>query len=137
MTIVKFLEARIAEDEEAAKAARPGPWVLDEDEWRPEGPKIGDGALMVPTEGSAPCNDEIPEADSRHIARHDPDRVLRECAAKRAIVDDYAYACDRGVEDSDYDIGAQTGEAEVLGTAVRRLANVYSDHPDFNPSWSL
>lgn len=55
---------------------------------------------------------------AQHIARHDPARVLRECAAKRELVDAW------------HD---EHGGGHVLKT----LAAVYSDHPDYRQEWSL
>lgn len=61
MTIVEFLEARLAEDEQAALAAQNSvPWS---------------------------ANDQ--DVASRHLSRHLPARVLREVVAKRAILREY------------------------------------------------
>ncbi len=57
---------------------------------------------------------------SVHAARHDPTRVLAECAAKRAIIEQ--------AERSD------SGWWESIYVAI--LAAVYADHPDYDPSWA-
>jgi hypothetical protein len=66
-----------------------------------------------------------------HIARHDPARVLREVAAKRAILARY--------EERPANLGdsLQQGQ-ECMGLlyAMEALAAVYSDHPDYDPEWS-
>lgn len=88
--LIAFLNARLDEDEAEAKAAA--------------------NALNRHIE----CDPD----NAAHIARHDPARVLREVAAKRAIVERYAKAPDwAGGED------------------VRLLAAVWSDHPDYRQEW--
>jgi hypothetical protein len=63
-----------------------------------------------------------------------PDRVLREVAAKRELLDRYASAerSSAGTLSNDSDLYY----AEALEEAARILAAVYSDHPDFDPNWS-
>lgn len=126
MNIIDFIEARIAEDEQIAQAARPGPWI-DEHGTR-IGPKIGDGYLMVPESELAPCEDYIPNGDTTHIARHDPARALRQCKALRVTV--------RAIEEL-----VEDGEAPSLveQSTIRNLApiaSIWSDHPDYDTNWS-
>ena len=96
MTIVEFLTARLAEDEQDAVAATVGPWRHSPDKhWRKPGTTwfeeavfagpAGDGATCVA--GTGETDDPQSMADARHIARHDPARVLREVEAKRRILD--------------------------------------------------
>lgn len=60
-------------------------------------------------------------------------RVLRECAAKRAIVGTYAAVeANRNTEGS-----VQWHEERALLTSVRALATVYSDHPDYQEEWAV
>ena len=99
MTITEFLLARIAEDEEVARAALPIP-DLESPRWLPANLKRRFGIISGY------------EVD--HIARHDPSRVLRECAAKRAIIE-----------------AAEHGYLSY----VAPLAAVYSDHPDYREEW--
>lgn len=70
--------------------------------------------------------------DAAHIVRWDPTRALAEASAKRAIVNYYLMLCD------------QEKEAEVFGyhatglkVAIRKLAAVHQDHPDYNPAWEV
>lgn len=76
--LVEFLLARIAEDEEAARAAIKHPAPADADavyvHWSRRDTGWVPAASGEWTEGSA------------LLARHDPARVLTECAAKRQIV---------------------------------------------------
>jgi hypothetical protein len=64
---------------------------------------------------------------SLHMDRWSPDRALAECEAKRRIVEDWTSFSREG----DY------GRAMGLGHAVRALAAVYSDHPDYRDEWRL
>ena len=81
-------------------------------------------------------------AQREHIARNDPARVLREVAAKRAILAAHkhrfeghgdAFGCDTCHWDRDY--GMPLGVEWC--TTLRALAAVHSDHPDYDPSWDL
>lgn len=136
MNIVEFIEARIAEDEQIAQAARPGPWI-DERGTR-IGPKIGDEYLMVPESQLANCEDYIPEDDATHIARHDPARVLLECVAKRAILGIHTpvaggRAC-KGcgtVGVCDDWVAEDVNDCPIL----RAVAAIWSDHPDYQAGW--
>jgi hypothetical protein len=115
MTITEFLEARIAEDEAAARAAA---YVPDED---------------YPTEADNPWGEQSEFAGRggklfRHVLRHNPSRVLAECAAKRAIL-----AAQKNQEDNDDDM-AWIVASEVL---LKALAAVYSDHPNYQQEWAL
>jgi len=141
MNIIDFIEARIAEDEQIAQAARPGPWI-DEHGTR-IGPKIGDGYLMVPESELAPCEDYIPDGDTTHIARHDPERVQSRSAAIRTIIEDRLVL----LEQIDNEWGCchsanqiRRGECKdnPLGSdsAFRALAAIYRDHPDYDTTWS-
>ncbi|MFL1380021.1 MULTISPECIES: DUF6221 family protein [unclassified Nocardiopsis] len=114
MTIVDFLNARLDEDQAAARAAAPGPW-------KGENTKVFDNA-------GDPVADTGSPTTAEHITRHDPARVLREVALRRRIVrevDEYTrFSRDR-----------LAGEMsrQVLGA----LAGTYADHPDFNPDWAV
>ena len=137
MTLTEFLLARIAEDEAAAKAAASGEGGA---RWN---------AYFIPGEGiSLTVRNKAPEEweDVRHddttdfIARHDPARVLRECEAKRKIVEwhkpfdyvhpDYLPSCEGCWED-----GGEDGPPLWPCRNVRWAALPYSDHPDYNEEW--
>lgn len=145
MTITEFLEARIAEDEAEARAASPGPWKWDDE------PAMDEAFLYAPndeavlvayglhTQGFLECTDE----NRTHIARYDPSRVLAECAAKRAIIDEH------GLDDSstkDYCESCADWWNSELGEGpppvawpcptLRSVAAVYKDHPDYQQEWA-
>jgi uncharacterized protein DUF6221 len=68
-------------------------------------------------------------ADVLFVHHVDPARVLAWCAALRAVVDDAVYARDHWHD-----------EADGLLVAVKRLAALWAEHPDydpveFDPSW--
>ena len=95
MTIVEFLEARIAEDE--AKAA----------------------GLLANTQEGYDINDYA-------------ERMLAECAAKRAIIDQWEDLEGIGPLTG----GVDAGHALGIDAAVRALAAVYKDHPDYQQEWA-
>lgn len=135
-----FLEARIAEDEAVANEPHHRNWDLYPYWFRPNGED--------PTEGSVIAADRVPDgalsgliryitgpeeidlADATHMARHDPARILREVAAKRALV-------------ASHDIGRDPCEAHdamyesVPCDVILHLAAIYSDHPDYQKEWAL
>jgi hypothetical protein len=127
--LIAFVKARLDEDEAAAKAAHPGPWILEE-----EVGGFGPVAWI-----SVPFGHGMPNAKSgltsfaplgtqdaetmRHIARHDPARVLREVEAKRAILAAYAEADDIGESEA----------TAALWTVMCAFAKVWDDHPDYAP----
>lgn len=89
--LIAFIRARLDEDEAAAKSARPGPWDY-ETEVGGFGPV---GCVMMPLGNHKGTRTGLTAftplgtqdaATAAHIARHDPARVLREVAAKRAIL---------------------------------------------------
>lgn len=101
MDIVEFLEARIAEDEAAARLSSrhndPGVTFTNDDF----------GHLLV-----------------------GPERILRECEAKRAIIDDYKRF---RAEQRRMMNGWITKKESPIALA---LAAIWSDHPDFDLEWT-
>ena len=130
MTIVEFLLARIAEDEAVARSVIDGDF--SEGHWRWDSHRLQPyrSALVNDRDSVVlpPKNDDVyPSASvAVHIARHDPARVLAECAAKRAIVGHF--------DDPDYDSYPLN---EAKRTTLRSLAAVYADHPDCRQEWKL
>lgn len=64
----------------------------------------------------------------RHIARHDPARVLAEVDAKRRLVDLLV-----GVVRGDY---IDDGEPALATRMLPYLALPYASHPDYRPEWA-
>ena len=139
LTLTDFLLARIAEDEDVARAAitqdtqertyydgrtetliDTGIWHAGSssyDECRVEGT-----FMVIYDEGG-----HSPE-QATHIARHDPARVLAECEAKRQIVELHAEVEKAGAS------CAVCWEDYPCPT-LRILTSVYADHPDFREEW--
>lgn len=139
--ILAFVKARIAEDEQTALAAgETDPercWRFD-DERRTCKVIDGTGDTVVYDEGSPN------EGQAAHIVRHDPSRVLREVAAKRRML----AAVERwhdphpGLDCTNADDPWAPCELHAAATGrldpyvLKLLAGIWSDHPDYNPSWS-
>lgn len=144
--LAEFLLARIAEDEAVARAAidpdRPGihwHWVNSNDD-SPSVPRgqhadreyMTDPASLRTVEefptssvGNLPSfaishAEEVRSGPALHIARHDPARVLAECEAKRAIVEEATHP--------------QTSSVEGYNI-LRILAVAHADHPDYDEEW--
>ncbi|WP_253873361.1 DUF6221 family protein [Promicromonospora umidemergens] len=125
MTLIEFLEARIAEDEAAAQAV---------EQSAPSDPEL-----------RAAHQDQLGHSDAeltawwkrRETALHptgtwmvgvSPRRALAECEAKRAII---------GMHDAELDLPEQrrAGLEDGLRIAVRALALTYANHPDYDEEW--
>ncbi|MFD3654344.1 DUF6221 family protein [Streptomyces sp. NPDC058620] len=132
--LVQFLRDRLAEDEQVARAAM---WDELSDVWTARPPQaryeqyivadyLDDGVVVVTPENA--------DADGvgRHIARHDPARVLREVEAKRQLLDTFlpdAAGADEQIND-EWRAGS-TLAVDLLCL----LALPYTDHPDYRPEW--
>jgi hypothetical protein len=129
--LAAFIEARLAEDEAMAMAAAADVNRLaGRANWTSEARMVTDAE--DPDWAIADLSPFIDdECLARHIARHDPARVLREVAAKRAIVADHAPsevapdACRR----------CKGGMAFPCRT-IRHLAAAWSDHGDYRAEWA-
>lgn len=125
MGIVEFLEARIAEDEADAQAA-------------------DEGRLLTWSK-----NDHMVIVDSGFIQTFTPSRVLREVAAKRAVVVEHklvpaknvwgkstgGFGCELCDSTPDLDLGGIEIERSGGCKTLRTLAVIFSDHPDFDEEW--
>ena len=119
----EFLLARIAEDKRVATEAAE---ATGRQQWGP-----GD----LPSSG--PPNDGAAE----HVARHDPARVLAECAAKLRLV----LACRDTRPDMKF-LGARpegladfplspTDQHQLAAVTLALLALPYADHHDYRQEW--
>jgi hypothetical protein len=66
------------------------------------------------------------------MGEREGDRVLAECAAKRAIIEYHSMLLEQS-EHSDVAGYHATG----MRIATRALAAVYKDHPDYQQEWEL
>jgi hypothetical protein len=129
--LVAFAKARLDEDEAAARESHyEGQRWLTEEE----------GVYRWPGDELVHMADR--KADARHIARHDPARVLREVEAKRAILAEHPQVRCGGRTTRRDDVGCQNchdddGAQWYPGycATVRAFATVWSDHPDYRPEW--
>lgn len=127
MTLVEFLLARIAEDDETARRAPVAPWTVDPD------------GCCVRHSGHDAARDVAEMSDAaEHIARWDPARVLAECEAKRRIIElaDEATGLDMQV-DSEFRVAIrdETAQPYVGDSILRALALPYAVHPDYREEW--
>jgi hypothetical protein len=148
-TLTEFLEARLAEDQEAAEAAGRTPWTFKEVDWLDYGRWI-----IEDEEDETTVFRDVNGAyyAAVHAARHDPARVLREVSAKRAILEAHKVTV-RKEDRLPFDpyTGEPTEEqyeveCEICGwvdtdpttacLTLRHLAAAYSDHKDFREEWA-
>jgi|SoiMethySBSTD1v2_1073268.scaffolds.fasta_scaffold1599867_1 hypothetical protein len=100
--LVAFLLARLDEDEAAARTV-----LLDRE--------------FLPFESVVQAAD--------HGTRHGPLRVLREVAAKRAVVQKYRVGRHAQLD------GFPVGGLDVAAALIAALASVFVEHPDFDSEW--
>jgi len=166
MTLTDFLLARIADDEAVARAAVASLLIgapPETGEWRYQMDVITgmDGDELVShvvrdgshsDEGAWALAAEDPGADSKahHVARHDPARVLAECAAKRrvvalaAVMESMEYTIENeygslvqpsaGVE-FDEPVTAGDGDTYPSARLLQHLALPYASHADYDEAW--
>jgi hypothetical protein len=119
--LVAFLNARLDEDEEAAKASVMPEWMISES---------GEFGYIVAAVGTETTGESIADAWQEdvavHIARHDPARVLREVEAKRAML----------AELTRWPFDYRPGCNDPIRLFVHLLAAPYSDHPDWRAQWA-
>jgi hypothetical protein len=121
--LVAFLTARLDEDERVARAATAdnadGKWATGE-RWSVLNLEY-EGIHVFASDDPKPPNPDETDPTTVHMARHDPARVLADVAAKRAIM---------GLA-----VPGDIDQPEVYA-ALRYLAAVHADHPDYDPEWS-
>lgn len=124
MTITEFLLARIEEDEKVAREClEPKNLVPYSDDRIP---------AIKPEEWGDLVDNYLGGPMGTHCARHDPLRVLAECAAKRAII-----ALHRPIEQLWWpeqvpvEVCKMCDEERWECETILALASVYSLHPDY------
>jgi hypothetical protein len=124
--LIAFLRARLAEDEQVARAVedRSAPW---DGQWEADGADAArtfNGHVLFYGH-----NGPLKPGLVAHVVRHDPARVLREVAAKREVT--------RLAERAhDYHETFLNGFAGALEHALRLFALPYTDHPDYRQEWA-
>lgn len=146
--LITWLRAQLDEDERVALAAKSntGRWRWDHgfgamcnDKECPYGvlmdvaepDDVFAGTVVMEVHGY-----DVTEAwqGADHIARHDPARVLREVAAKRAILDEHDAAFERRQHHRD-DL-ASAGALLTMVRVVKTLAAPYSDREGYREEWT-
>lgn len=148
-TLVEFILARLDEDERVALAATPSPWRID-----PRHPNVILEPFPIDSVGMAGDRQrnlftgQISNrrgqsvSDARHIARHDPARVLAEVAAKRRMVDqtfryeakiDGEWGCVHTAEEIAAGRCTETPVDQIK--TLRLLALPFADHPEYREEW--
>ncbi|MFC5749721.1 DUF6221 family protein [Actinomadura rugatobispora] len=128
MDLVEFLRARLAKDEQIARACSGASWTAS-----PSGTVHLDPAGGGEPSGSGFVASVENGAYAEFIARYDPDRALQEVAARRRIVDDYekgAWVLEQGQRTE----AAEAAHAARLAV-LRLLALPYAHHPEYRQEW--
>ena len=136
MDLAEFLNARLAEAENMARAAyahhwavkltRDGPevWVVNDDRY----PEVA-GLVEVEARWR-------PDETAAHIAAWDPAHVLAWCAAVRAVVEIHTGDHECPVKDprprTTY---VHPDYVYANDPTLLPFARVWADHPDFDPAW--
>jgi hypothetical protein len=145
--LITWLRAQIDEDERVALATTGGDWevgpTFGAKDNRVYVKPIGFGIDTIGTCVIAGQVANMPEyrANAIHIARQDPDRTLREVAAKRRILDevvDEATSLDMSV-DGDRRVGSRDMVAEpyIGHILVKLMALPYAGQPGYREEWAL
>jgi hypothetical protein len=119
--IEQFIEARLVEDEQIARAAS----ETHGERWSP-GAAFGDDWDRVEGAGVMAIAYDMQEAAPPHIARHDPAHVLRQTVALRELLN---VAND---VDAMYSVAAEDAADGIRKT----IAAIWSDHPDYQQEWA-
>ena len=152
MSVAEFILARVAEDEAQAQRSLSGP--EDDGRWEVECPYV-DGGFEAREEHMAHFSHESEcvidghgiriydegghdRDQALHIAAHDPARTLVECAAYRAMAQDWL----TGLERQD-PLGRPLHLFDPTLSALlksherwlRALATIWSEHPDYDERW--
>jgi hypothetical protein len=129
--LIAFLNARLDEDEAAARAVQdnsdpwPGQWEADEHHRLRT---FNGWTLAVPgTPGG-----EFKPGVLAHIARHDPARVLRDVEADRRLLAEWQKAEADPAVDDQWNAGLAAG----LRLAVQIRAARHSGRPDYRQEWA-
>lgn len=152
-TLSEFLLARLAEDEAAASAVPPLTHNYDMGGNRQDERFTFDRTLPSSADGMGNWSEHRGSPTTReHFARHDPARVLADCAAKRRIVEihrmvkftdvsiglldvDVCCIC-HGMLDVDGDLEHVVNVQQPFPcSTIRALAAIYADSPEFREEW--
>lgn len=129
--LVEFYLARLAEREQVARAASPGPWSPDADGYEV---LAADGVTVA---GGFALSGPQLRATVQHIALNNPEQVLEDLAAKQRIVRQHTH----------YETEVLTADDEENVTlcrecmvdfpcdTLRLLALPFAAHPGYDEAW--
>jgi hypothetical protein len=119
-SLTDFLLARISEEEAQARELVPGRVDPENARWH--------------TESLAMAS--LDDRQRRYVANWAPPRVLAECEAKKRIVDLWEFANREASMGAEWPVKQLfDGRLSMIEAALRALAAVYADHPEFQPEW--
>ena len=118
-TLPEFILARVAEDEDMAWDAIEGDYKR-----RARWYEVDEDGDILPMLG---INGTWTLTSAEHAARHDPTRVLAQCAAIRAVVELHSY--------DDPDACYSCREVPPCLT-LRHLAAIWADHVEYRKEWA-
>ena len=142
-SLVDFLLSRIAEDEAVARAcaeAFPSPWdVVDRGHSATVKADAPNFWVVSAIDQEQETPGRWPGEHLEHIALHDPARVLAQCAAYKAIVEEHHKVRDQ-IELENLKRGPTWGCVCYGGwpcRTIRALASIWADHPAYEAEWGL
>ncbi|MGC5033063.1 DUF6221 family protein [Micromonospora sp. DT229] len=120
--LIAWLRQQLDDDERIATAARqaaPGTWAGMHRDVHAIDPQAGSTSHVLTADTGALAV---------HAARHHPDRVLRDVAANRRILDLYDVSTDEQLSPDGW---------ELMKHTVRALALTYADRPGYLDEWRV
>jgi hypothetical protein len=127
--LTAFVKARL--DEEEFEIKGPPGWRVEH--WTAV--RYGDNPSgrnwRIDADGGRCVVDGVPAPDAGYMVTYDPARMLREIAAKRAILARYERAAAVPASVSSFVRGQDRGYAEACLDAIRDLGAAWSDHPEY------
>lgn len=136
--LIAFIKARLAEDEQVAKACAGAPWVQDCAPMVHVDPKaIRDAKWIYGKMGYVGTVEH--DYDRAHMVRHDPARVLRGVEAKRRLLDTW-----QGITQTERPdwMDNETWRLSTAGTIIlishmtAIMALEWAYHPDYRQEWT-
>lgn len=140
--VIEFYRARLAEDEQIAKAATRGPWSYEvfrrsdvKSEWVLSGTSDPYGVVMGDVGIGWMAGIKGPDPD--HIVRHNPARTLKKVAAGRRLIRLYEETCERidHYVTLGNDAKGSKVAAESYANAILVNASEWDDHEGWKASW--
>ncbi|MFD5317527.1 DUF6221 family protein [Streptomyces sp. NPDC127098] len=131
--LIAFVRARLDEDEEIAKAPTGAAWA--QANWDYHENEIGGEAHVDLGTNHLDATSSLNQLEMRHVARHDPARVLREIEAKRRLLDMYDSPETSPALPDSFNRFARDITRSFLGDIFRQLATVWAYHPDYRQEW--